>query len=188
MAQIAAVTLDFVLKVLETRAGLDRGELLAAIGLDEKVFGEENAKVDGAKLGQLFAIAMEKTGDPHLALHLGESTSPQSLGLLGYLLVNAATVGEMLEKLSRYHKLIGRQLEFAVSQTGTRYRMAVSIAGNPLIPMPRFQADVHLSAILSLLRQVSGNHVYPCQVHFQREAPEEAGEYKRIFEIGRAHV
>lgn len=181
MPQVAAVALHFLLKALEQSQKLDMDEMLKSIAVDKEIFDQPNARVDSKKMSELLHFAMQRTCDPHLPLYLGEMVNPNSLGLLGYLLINAPTVGKMLEKLHQYHRLIGEHLNFSFSETGTRYRLAVSIGGNPLIPMPVFQAQIHLSAILSLIRQVSGRQVFPTRTHFQHARPDDLHEYRRLF-------
>ena len=47
---------------------------------------------------------MEKTNNPTLALDLGQSIPYQSLGILGYLLLNAADLKDMIEKFHNLSK------------------------------------------------------------------------------------
>lgn len=181
MPKVSAVTVHYVLKSLEQQTGLPMQTLIDRAGIDPKLFERDNARIDAAKLLNVFQFAVETTKDPYLALHIGESIPYQSLGLLGYLLVNTDTVGSMLKTFSRYQKLIGRQMKFHFSDDDTAYKMAVYLNENPEMKVPRYHSEVHLAALINIIRQVSGQPVVPHRVHFGFDAPGNTAEYERIF-------
>jgi len=181
MSRISAVTFHYILKAIEQRSHVPMAELLAHGGIDPALFERENAQIDSSRLSVIFAHAVAVTGDEHLSLHIGESVPYQSLGLLGYLLVHTRSVGEMLERFHRFQKLVGRRLKFHLEAQDGGYKLAIYIKGNPLIPVPRFHAEVHLSALMNIIRQICGWQLVPERVCFAHEAPEEPQEYLRIF-------
>ncbi len=184
MPKISAVTVHYILRSVEKQTAIPFERLVREMGLEPGLFEEAHAQVDSDRLLQLFRYAVEVSRDPHLALHIGESIPYQSLGLLGYLLVNAGSAAEMLEKFNRYQKLIGRQMKFHLTDEGDAYKMAIYLNENPHTPVPRYHAEVHLSAFLNILRQVSGHRIMPYRIGFSFEAPEDTAAYRGIFGDG----
>lgn len=181
MPKVSAVTFHYVLRAIAQTARIGEANLLAESGVDPELFKEENAQIDTEKLTRIFHYAIERSGDPQLALHIGEAVPYQSLGLLGYLLVNTDTTAEMLAKFHHYQRLISKRLNFHFADEGERYKLAVTISQNPNLPVPRFHAEVHLCAIVNILRQISGYPLMPSLATFTYEAPGDRSEHERIF-------
>lgn len=178
---IAAVTFLSVIRTIGAQIGVEEGVLISHAGIDSEVFSRDNERIPAEKLSQIFQFAMQESGDPYLALHIGESVPYQSLGVLGYLLINAGTVGEMLEKFNRYQKLIGERLKFHFEDDGNQYKIALYIQGNPMIPVPRFHAEVHLAAIINIINQIAGQTLQPDRAVFWHAKPDGVEGYKKLF-------
>lgn len=181
MEQVSAITLHYILKVLQNHYKIDTEKLLVDIGIDPNIFEKENSYVDSSKIKLLFAKAAQLCKDPCLPLRLGESSSPESIGLLGYMLTNTATVGEMLEKMCHFSILIGKNLQFELTNNEIGCKLTLHMHDNPLIPLPRYQSEIHLSAVISLIRQLCGINVLPEQAYFQHQKVEIIDEYKKLF-------
>lgn len=181
MEKVSAVTLHYILQVLQSRYRIDTDSLLEHARIDANIFESENGYVDSDKLKLLFKEAAKQCNDPYLPLHLGEASSPQSIGLLGYMLTNTATVGEMLEKLCHFSALIGKNLKFHLPQTKSGYKLTLHMHDNPMIVLQRYQSEIHLSAVISLIRQLSGHDILPEAAYFQHEEVEILDEYHRLF-------
>ena len=181
MGQVSAITLHYIIKVLNTHYKINTEELLDNIGVDSNIFNEENSYVDSSKLKLLFHKAVELCNDPCLPLHLGKFSSPESIGLLGYMLSNTATVGEMLEKMCYFSNIIGKNLQFTLTKTKSGYKISLQMHHNPLMLLPRYQSEIHLSAIISLIRQLCGINIIPQEAYFQHSKVEIIEEYEKFF-------
>ena len=181
MPKVSAITVHYVLKSIQQQTGLPLETLTAKMGVDPEIFQHEEARIDAKRLLRVFQFAVEAAQDPYLALHIGESVPYQSLGLLGYLLVHTDSAGEMLRTFNRYQKLIGRQMKFHFEEDDEQFKMAVYLSENRHLPVPRYHVEVHLAALINIIRQVSGHPIVPQRVDFSFERPEAPGEYERIF-------
>ncbi|HEY9654262.1 MAG TPA: AraC family transcriptional regulator ligand-binding domain-containing protein, partial [Crinalium sp.] len=56
-------------------------------------------------------------GDENLGLHLGEAFNLSALGIVGYVLFNCQTFGQVLTKLSRYTSLFSQGVSMQVTVT-----------------------------------------------------------------------
>ena len=82
--------------------GVDAEALVAESGLPREAFAHPDNVIPLVALGRLFARAAELTGLPYIGLAVGSRMTFDSLGLVGYLLANADTVGGGLETLTRF--------------------------------------------------------------------------------------
>ncbi len=180
MAEVSSVTFQYVLKALEMKTNIPIEEMLNKQEIDLKDFNKNN-KIKSYKLSAIFRYCIEKTNNPNLALELGQSIPYQSLGLLGYLLLNVKDLKEMIEKFNTYQKLVSNHLKFNFSQNENYYKFAIYINENKYIPVPGFHAEVHLSAILSILTQILGQRVIPDKTYFSYSMQNDSEVYKQVF-------
>ena len=181
MEDVSAVTLHFILRVLQSKYKINTDALLEEMGIDATIFLEENSYVHSDKIKALFQKAADLCQDPCLALHLGATSSSESLGLLGYMLANSANVEQMLKRLCNFSILIGKNLHFSLLPEKEQTKLLFTVGDNPLIPIPRHQVEIHLSAIITLIRQLCGQEIVPEATHFQYEKVSIYQEYEALF-------
>ena len=181
MAEVSSVTFHYVLKALEKITNISIQKMLNEVDLSSEVLSKHDGKIDSKNLSFIFRYCMKESNNPALALHIGQAVSYQSLGLLGYLLLNTNNLKQMIEKFNYYQKLISGYFKFQFFDDGIYYKLAIYINENPMIPVPSFHAQVHLSSIVSILTQILGQKVTPEFTYFTQEIDENIEEYKKIF-------
>ena len=181
MAEVSCITFQYVLKALEKTTNISIEKMLEKVDLSMEILSKHDGKIDSKSLSSIFKYCMKKSNNPTLALHIGQAISYQSLGLLGYLLLNTNNLKEMIEKFNYYLKLISGYFKFHFFDDGIYYKLAIYINENPMIPVPNFHAQVHLSSIVSILTQILGEQVFPEFTYFSQSVDENIVEYKKIF-------
>ena len=181
MAEVSTITFQYVLKALQMHTKISFDEMLSKVSVKKDTLDDHEAKIDTNELTNIFRYCMEKTNNKYLALELGQSIPYQSLGILGYLLVNTKTLKEMIEKFNYYQKLISGHLKFNFSEDLVSYKFTIYINENKYIPVPSFHAEVHLTAILNILSQILGERVIPKRAYFTQEKIEHRERYEEIF-------
>lgn len=180
MSEVSTVTFHHVISVLKKKTGISINEMLKEVCLDENTL-KRNKEIKSYKLSAIFRYCMEKTNNQNLSLDLGASISYQSLGILGYLLLNTKNLKEMIEKFNTYQKLISNHLKFNFFDEGEYYKFAIYINENKYIPVPSFHAEVHLTAILTILTQILGQKVIPEKTFFSYSKQNESDVFYSIF-------
>ena len=180
MAEVSSITFHYVLQTLQMKTKISIDEMLAQVDLDIDTLKTQK-EIKSYKLSAIFRYCMEKTNNPNLSLELGGAISYQSLGILGYLLLNTKDLKEMIEKFNTYQKLISDHLKFNFFDENGYYKFAIYINENKYIPVPNFHAQVHLSAILSILTQILGQKVVPKKTFFAHSKQTESPMYREIF-------
>ncbi|MDD2895296.1 MAG: AraC family transcriptional regulator ligand-binding domain-containing protein [Aliarcobacter sp.] len=181
MAEVSSVTFHYVLKALEKTTNISIEKMLNEVELSSDVLSKHDGKIDSKKLSFIFRYCMKESNNPALALHIGQAVSYQSLGLLGYLLLNTNSLKQMIEKFNYYQKVISGYFKFQFFDDGIYYKLAIYINENPMIPVPSFHAQVHLSSIVSILTQILGQKVIPEFTYFSQDVDENLVEYQKIF-------
>lgn len=180
MASVSSVTFHYVLKALEIKTDISIKEMIKEVDLSLEDL-EEKESIKSYKLSAVFRYCMEKTENPNLALELGQSIPYQSLGILGYLLLNAKDLKQMIEKFNSYQKLISGHLKFNFYEDDEFYKFAIYINENKQIPIPSFHAQVHLSGILSVLSKILGEKVVPASTYFAHDKQNDIKILQDIF-------
>jgi AraC-like DNA-binding protein len=181
MAKVSSVTFHYILKSLEKNTNISIDEMLDYVDLEKEVLSSHEVQIDSTKLSSIFMYCMKKSEDYTLALKIGSSVTYHSLGILAYLMLNTNNLGQMIEKFDYYQKLISGFIKFHLYKDDEYYKIAIYINENPMIPVPNFHAEVHLSAILAILSQILDEKLIPDKTHFGVGGLSNRDEYKKVF-------
>ncbi len=96
------------------RRGVPARRLLTEAGLDPRTVETEDARVPFAKTAAFFELAADATDDPCLGLNFGRSRDMRMAGLLWYVGVSSATVGDAIKNLCRYRKVANDAVEMNI--------------------------------------------------------------------------
>lgn len=128
------------------------------------------------QLALLFDALATRTPDD-FAIRCGLATRYQNMGILGYRLLNCATVREMLETWCRYSIVIGYPLESHLGTHGDRWELAFR-PRYPLTPRAlRFCMETTLAGSLPSVRAMSGHDIRPLGYALPFPPPEDLACY-----------
>lgn len=171
-----------ILMFLRKEYGFDIETFLRARQLDPALVQNPDTQITASYLSELFDEATLFTGDANLSFKLGEWANPHSMGVLGYLLLHSRSVNESLRKLCRYYPLIGKTLKPVLDETSERFKLAFMLhTGEHFFHLGKYQAEIHLSATLSLINKIASSPVVPEYATFRHPEPSDLSEYRRIF-------
>jgi AraC-like DNA-binding protein len=124
--------------------------------------------------------AADYVHDPYFGLHMGEFAEAGSWSILGYLMMNCATLGEAMEKAGRYSHIIGNLIEARGELRFNKVKL-VYFTPSHAPKMSRHCFDSTFSSTVRMVRSLTGQHLSPREVTFTYPQPESAAEYERIF-------
>jgi AraC-like DNA-binding protein len=178
--QIGVAAIQPLLTLLAAR-GCDAAGFCIEMGIDPSVIDDPDARIPLGRLDALWNRAAGLTGDPHVGLHVAESVSADSFGLLSYLGASCSTWGDGLRKVCRYFRLLS---------DGSAYHLSVA-ADRAIVTATQ---DVHSSESVRQRVEftVAVMHGYGrrfveggfeiCDVFLEHPAPESGtGEHLRVF-------
>ncbi|NJR18709.1 MAG: AraC family transcriptional regulator [Calothrix sp. CSU_2_0] len=165
--------------------GVDVNCLYNSAGIDSVWLDDPDRQVSGEVLQKLWREAVQQTGDSYLGLHIGEAFDLSAIGIVGYVLLNCQTYGQVLEKLSQYTRLFsqGVAIHHRISKGLVQCDCEiVTDVKNYLMDEPRQPIESTFAALVTATEQLTGKKLPVQTVWFQHSPVEDCGEYQRIFQ------
>ncbi len=163
--------------------GLDVKSLRAAVGLDESVLAEENARVGSEKLYALFDLLAERLDNPTVGLRVAAETEPDSgaLAIVRYAATNSSSIREVGQRAAELLTIVDdtNQCVFEEDEHVMRYAL---VGPNPPEGINRYAVQYSFSQQLRIARLIAVTPFSPVEVHFAHTAPVRGlDEYERAF-------
>lgn len=165
--------------------GGDVGALCQAAAIAPPWLNDPDQQVSGDVLKHLWRAAVQQTGDTDLGLHIGEAFDLAAIGIVGYILLNCQTYGQVLEKLSQYTRLFSQGVAIHHhAHEGWVYCDCDIVSGmkNYLLDEPRHPIESTFAALVTATQQLTGQPLVVSAIWFQHASPKNVSEHDRIFQ------
>jgi AraC-like DNA-binding protein len=162
------------------RLGVSRTRLLAAGDWDPKQLEVVEGRIASSKFHRLCDLAIELTGDQALGLHVVKLLRPDSVDLVGQLVVHASNPRQAVESLIRLHKLMADRCHQQLIETDRHVTIRYMCPEGLSERARRFFAELHVTGAYRMFRYFAPKG-RPTEVSFEHEAPAYRAEYARIF-------
>ncbi len=165
--------------------GASAPDLYRAAQIDPSWLDDPDRQLGGEALKQLWREAVLQTDDRDLGLHIGEAFDLAAIGIVGYVLLNCKTYGQVLEKLSQYTRLFSRGVAIHHNVAAGWVQCDCDIIGhvkNYLADEPRHPIESTFAALITATQQLTGNRLKADAVWFQHPHPGDDSEHRRIFQ------
>ncbi len=165
-------------RLKEERIPID--PILKKAGLTRRQVSDPDAQIPFHKHAALLTLAAEATGDGCFGLHLSTSIAPKQAGVLGYVLLNSATLGDALANLVRYLHVLteGPEIDFKV---GKKEAMLVGRITDPLVVDERQAAEFGSGLLYRSCQLITGRDLRLSRVDFCHAKPKEARTVGQVF-------
>lgn len=154
--------------------GVDTQPIYKELGISMQGFAGGRAGVTMRQYLEFLKLASERSGRPFLGALLGQSSDPDELEIMSYLVRNAPTFKGWTELLSRYLYLVSPGAEASVIVDGDT---AVLTYGFPSFSADLSRQDVEGTIVQyteTLRELVKDKSWRPTHVYFQHSLPERA--------------
>ena len=178
-----AIVRDIVQYVVAQGVEIDR--LYTAAHIDPSWLENPDLQVSGDVLKYLWREAVKQTGDMDLGLHIGEAFDLSAIGIVGYVLLNCQTYGQVLAKLSQYTRLFSQGVAIHHRVADGWVLCDCEIVGNVknyLLDEPRQPIESTFAALMKATQQLTGKSLPVKAVWFQHPLPGDCSEHQRIFQ------
>lgn len=156
--------------------GLD-AEHLIADGL-RKAAESRDTNGDAGPWAALFGHLIESTGDTELPLKFAETIRPRDYGLLGHVAMNCQTLGQAMQLLERYVRLVASTNEVKVL-------LHDGVVEIRWLPLPHASSPLYeqigLAVWASFGRQLTARPEMRMEAYFRCPCPKDDSAYRRIF-------
>jgi AraC-like DNA-binding protein len=161
--------------------GLDARSLVREAGLPEGVLLDTGGRHPISGLGRLFAIAIERTGDPCIGLHAAQFVQPTTYHGLGLAILASDTLEDAMRRGARYARLIADAIDLDIAETESGLRQNLRVrTGAPLIPAA---IDLYMVGSLRMGRLLTGTDDRPLKIwRTHTPPPAVVAEHARIFD------
>jgi AraC-like DNA-binding protein len=182
---VAVAVVGDMLNYLSAR-GVATSPALMAIGLNPRFAESPDSRVRGSVVERLWNYAVEQTGDEIIGLHMAEEYNPGALDILGYVVLSCQTVGEVLERVARYARILNDGMRIDLVREGQSAVLRctyVDGTDNYLLRSPQHAIDATWGGLARELRRLASEPVLATSVWFRHEAPRTAthrDEYHRV--------
>ncbi|TBW59492.1 AraC family transcriptional regulator [Marinobacter halodurans] len=151
--------------------GIDTAPLLARAGLALSPGQPDDARIDGERFQRFIHLLTELTDNPILGLETGDFVQPGSYTVLGYITMSCATLGEAIQYIIPYEKLVGDMgLTRFLLDSDTMHLIWQCAYNDPLV-RPQMIDNVIASWINYARWLADDAETSPQAVHLERRSP-----------------
>ena len=165
---------------LFARGGIDTRQLIQRLPgpMDLALRAPETITPDMVNTILLECVSL--SGDSNFGLRMAELMDAADLGVYGYLLMNAPTVGEALELACRYYPTfyLGAALDLSVA--GSTVRLTYRVKAPPTVS-ERHDNEWTLGFLARLIRRGASAGWTPGSATFTHPAPRDRRELRQLF-------
>lgn len=178
MPTIASGAIEKLVVALK-EAKLDPAPLLAEVGIDPGVLDDRDARVPVEKLHRLWDVAIREAPRTEAAMLGAERYSPGDYGLVGFVAMNSATLGEAVGHMVRFVGLWTDEPGMRLLEDGTLsifYRSHFDDS-----PGVRMATEATAAEILHGARTLTQKRLTPREVRFVHRAPRDVSAHDAYF-------
>lgn len=176
---LSVASVNLILSAARQR-GADADVLIQAVGISADQLREPDGRVSIRQVQALWQNVVLATGDPDIALKLGELINPASVGVLAYVMMHSPTLGRAFDKLCQYQTIVCDGIQTTGQRSGTQFVLSLHLT-SPDIIYPDHALNSELSIYLSAIRAMTGRHVSASEIQFSYPRPADTGEHERVF-------
>lgn len=178
---LSIASVNLILFAAQQR-GADADALARAVGISPDQLRDPDGRVLVRQIQALWREIVDATGDPAIALQLGELANPAAYGVLIYVMMHSPTLGKAFDKLCQYQDIVceGIRTTGKVTPDGTQFVLSLHITSADII-YPQYAFNSELSVYLSAMRTLTGRQVSADEIHFAYPRPVDTREHERVF-------
>lgn len=177
--EISIPIVQQLLRYLQSR-GIEEEHLFRDVGFDLELLSHPEKKVPLTLYNALQQKAFLLADDQFFGMHLGEHVEISTFSILGYMMMNCATIGEAIKKIEGYERIIGRIDRYTVPMGGGRLK-TVYPADSVIEPRNRHFIESVFSSVFTFMSKITGRKITPRSIGFTHPSPGPTEEYQRVF-------
>jgi len=171
-----------VLAAASEATRLPPSELLSLTGVSADMHADPEARIPQPAYARLWDIIDRHADDPFFGLHFAErQVDASTFSVVGFAARSSRTLGEAIERVARYSRVINDVEVISLSREGTSVAVIGQNPRGAAPPWPRHKAEGAMANYVVLGRRWTGHLFWPLEVRFRHAAPKDLSEHRRIF-------
>lgn len=160
--------------------GFEPDQVLGQIGFNTAFFSNPDLPISYATAGMLISHCVTATQCTHFGLLLGLRSDPSVLGLPGFLLLNAATVGSALQELNRYMALHDSSGVMILELVDETVLLGFTVVESQ-VPAAMQIYDLSCALSCNIMRHLCGSDWCATEVLLPRDCPQDTAPWAQFF-------
>jgi AraC-like DNA-binding protein len=153
--------------------GLDIEPLLKKSGLSVRQAKNSHFRIAVKNQIKFLNLVADAIPDEFLGVHLAECVDLRDLGLLYYVLASSSTLGDVLQRFSRYSAIHNEGIQITYRESNNKVSMIFNHLGVARLN-DRHQIEFFVVTLLRLCRQLTSRNLAPTAIkfiHHRRKLP-----------------
>ncbi len=178
-ASLSAAWVSDALLTVQREYGMAPAVLLAEAGVAADALERPDALLPLIDVFRIFVHVLVRSNDHALGLVLGAGVQPRSYPVLGYVILGSATLGEAIDRLLRFERIVGELGRTTLNDEGDGH---LSLRWECPVPMPaaRYLQDAAIAGWVALGRAIQDAQYAPLRACFA--FPEPSSDERRRYE------
>jgi len=160
--------------------GLDVDALFAAADIDRSALDAPGARLVSEKISRLWELAVERSGNPAIALAQHQTARPASFDVVGYTMMSCADLRSAFERLIRYMLILSDALTMTMTEERDGYRLTFVLSGGSW-PVPRPRIEYIFITVIGFCRWIVRREVFPKAIELAYSAPADLAPHQTAF-------
>lgn len=158
------------------RRGVDVDALARQLGQSDHGAQDPEGRISVVDNRRLWALVAARSGDPAFGLHFAQQLEVGTFEALDYAMWASATLADAIERIVRFHRLIGDDLLLRVVQRGGTARL-VRECLHDVAP----RAESFVTFLVARARSLVAKLPDPREVRFRHPPPRDLRPYRAFF-------
>jgi AraC-like DNA-binding protein len=160
--------------------GVDVDGLLRDAGFDRAALDDPAQRFSIDDISVLWELAVARSGKATLGLNRELAAAYGKLGVVGYAMMACPTLGEALDRLARYMKVVSNAATFDLHEAPEGCWFELGHAGGQR-PVPRQRSEFGMLTVLSFCSWITGREVNAERIEFVDPQPDDARVHESVF-------
>ncbi len=155
----------------------DVDALLASVGIEHQELNRADVRFPARSFNELLDELARRTGNPRIALRIGETTQPRMLGSIGFLMSTAESLAQAYRCVIDYLPLLIEGIHLSVDESPERVALTLDLEDDEQIALVEWL----MACLCNWPRWLTGRQALPIRVDFAFAAPADSRYYQQFF-------
>jgi len=161
--------------------GADRIEILRETNISPDIFTNPKARVTVEQAMDVWRVIVRQTGLQDIGLECGLKSRFQTMGILGYVMMNSPSITQAWRKLCNYQELVLSILLQKMNVEGELIRFDGTMQEEWQDEF-KYTIDYIYSSCLTLIKNCTFKNIHPLEVGFNFPEPSNVHRYHEIYD------
>lgn len=176
---VSTPIINYRLQIAE-RLGANKNVILQKVGISPQFISDSKALISLEQERALWRAMVAETNREDIGVVCGLHFPIQSLGLIGYVMMNSATIGIAMRKLCRYQKVVGDSMGMRIEDNDDYFTIIIELWSDWYEEL-RYTMDTMLTACLSWSEKNTIASIRPIRIGINYRQPTNHKVYRDYF-------